>query len=93
MEEKQTWVGTKNRCSANARAAGFRSVYQEVFQNISTVSRDEWPPANFAINRLIDRLGSRIDPHDFITCLALRTPELLGLLLGHRVAAFSKFER
>jgi len=70
----------------------FRSVYQEIFQNVFIVSRGEWPPANFAIDRPIDRLGSRIDPHDFVTCPALRALELLGLILGHRltISGFSK---
>jgi hypothetical protein len=75
-------LGANNRCSPNARAAGFRSVYQKVFQDIFPISRDEWPPANFAMDRPIDRLGFGIDLHDFVTRLAFRTPELLSLILG-----------
>lgn len=78
-------MGINKRRLPSARAAGFRSVYQEIFQNIFPVSRDEWPPANFAMDHPIDCLGSRIHPHDFVTCLALRTPELLGLILDHSV--------
>src|SRR5262249_25407183 len=88
-------LGTNKRCSPTARAAGYRSVYQEVFQNIFIVSRDEWPLANFAIDRQIDRFGSRIHSHDFVTCLALRTPKLLSPILGHSLtkSAFSKCGR
>jgi hypothetical protein len=78
-----------NRRSPNARAAGFRSVYQKVYQDIFPISGNERLPANFAMERPIDRLGFGIDPHDLVTRFAFRTLEFLGLavrlVLGHRL--------
>jgi len=68
----------------NPRAAGFRSIDQEVFQDIVAVLRNEWPRANLALDRPIDCLRSRFDAHDLVTCLALRTLEFF--LPGHRGA-------
>jgi hypothetical protein len=47
------------------------------------------------MDRPIDRLGFGVDPHDLVTRLALRTPEFLGLILGHRLAILTlpKFDR
>src|SRR5262245_60401751 len=88
-------IGRQQRLLTGRVGCQFRSVYQEIFQNVFTVSRGEWPPANFAIDRPIDRLGSRIDPHDFVMCPALTALELLGLISGHRLAisGFSNFGR
>ena len=77
----------------NPRAAGFRSTYQEVFQDIFAVLRNEWLRANFALDRVIDCLRSCVDAHDLVTCLALRTLEFFPIFLpiflptlGHRGA-------
>ena len=68
----------------NSRAAGLRSIDQEVFQNVFAVLRNEWLSANLALDRPIDCLRSCLGAHDPVTCLALRTLEFF--LPGHRGA-------
>jgi hypothetical protein len=74
----------------NSRAAGFRAIDQEVFQNVLAVLRNEWLSANLALDRPIDCLRSGLDAHDLVTCLALWALEFfLPLFLpifGHRGA-------
>jgi len=75
----------------NPRAASFRSIDQEVFQDIVAVLGNEWPRANLALDWPIDCLRSCFDAHDLVTCLALRTLEfffpIFLSILGHRGAS------